>query len=139
MNFEFSNPLRVNELFRPVIQYLVFQDEPKITSVIVSNIYKNIKSTYVKHDPSNDILKNNSLKLQIEDFIDEAIDLLVSNEILVKKYPKVDISLSCNQIKTYNNALYSLTTKAKIHIQAEEPIKFIGINGEILYILDFLP
>jgi len=121
------------------MQYLVFQDEPKITSVIVNNIYKNIKSTYVKYDPSIDILKNKSLKLQIEDLIDEAIDLLVSNDILAKKYPKVDISLISNQIKIYSNPLYSLTTKAKIHIQAKEPVKFIGINGEILYILDFLP
>jgi cellobiose-specific phosphotransferase system component IIB len=121
------------------MQYLVFQDEPKITSVIVNNIYKNIKSTYVKYNPSISILKNKSLKLQIEDLIDEAIDLLVSNDILAKKYPKVDISLSSNQIKIYSNPLYSLTTKAKIHIQAEEPVKFIGINGEILYILDFLP
>ena len=27
MNFEFSNPLRVNELFRPILQFLVFKDQ----------------------------------------------------------------------------------------------------------------
>ena len=80
MNFEFSNPLRINELFRPILQFLVFQNVPKDICNIKKDVISRIKNTYKKYDPKNNILDRNSIDIQFEKIFDESLDLLISNK-----------------------------------------------------------
>ncbi|MEC9451705.1 MAG: hypothetical protein VYB79_04855 [Chloroflexota bacterium] len=139
MNFEFSNPLRVNELFRPILQFLVFKDQPIGSRIIEEDVILRIKNTYKKYDPENEILNTIDIDSQVSELLEESIELLISNKLVAMKYPKLDISIIEKEIKVEGEALFYLTDKARIHIQSEESIKFIGANGETLYILDFLP
>ncbi len=139
MNFEFSNPLRVNELFRPILQFLVFQKEPIGSIIIKENVISRIKNTYSKYDPDNQILNSRDIDFQVSQLLEEGLELLISNKLVSIKYPELDISIIKKEINVQGDPLFYLTEKARFHIQSEESIKFIGPNGETLYILDFLP
>ena len=139
MNFEFSNPLRINELFRPILQFLVFQNDPKDICNIKKDVIRRIKNTYKKYDPKNNILDRNSIDIQVEKIFEESIDLLISNKLINIEYPKLDVEIIDKQVIAKSDPLIYLADKAKIHIQSEESIKFINAKGETLYILDFLP
>ena len=139
MNFEFSNPLRINELFRPILQFLVFQNDPKDICIIKNNVIKRIKNTYNKYDPKNNILDIKNIDIQVEKIFEESLDLLISNKLINIEYPKLDVEIIDKQVIAKSDPLIYLADKAKIHIQSEESIKFINAKGETLYILDFLP
>ena len=139
MNFEFSNPLRINELFRPILQFLVVQNAPKDIFSIKKDVIKRIKNTYKKYDPKNNILDRNNIDIQVEKIFEESLDLLISNKLINIDYPKLDVEIIDKQVIAKSDPLFYLTDKAKIHIQSEESIKFINAKGETLYILDFLP
>ena len=139
MNFEFSNPLRINELFRPILQFLVVQNAPKDISSIKKDIIKRIKNTYKKYDPKNNILDRNSIDIQVQKIFEESLNLLISNKLINIEYPKLDVEIIDKQFIAKSVPLIYLTDKAKIHIQSEESIKFINAKGETLYILDILP
>ena len=139
MNFEFSNPLRINELFRPILQFLVVQNAPKDIFSIKKDVITRIKNTYKKYDPKNNILDRNNIDIQVEKIFEESLDLLISNKLINLEYPKLDVEIIDKQVIAKSDPLIYLTDKAKIHIQSEESIKFINAKGETLYILDFLP
>ena len=79
------------------------------------------------------------IEKQIEAVYDESIEFLLRNEIISKTYPDIDIFLDQNYIDLGINESYSLTNKAKRHIQSEEPIRFINSEGVVTFVLDFLP
>ena len=139
MNFEFSNPLRINELFRPILQFLVFQKDPIGLNILKEGLILRIKNSYKKYDPNNKILNNKNLDIQLDKIFEESLDLLISNKLVNLEYLKLDISFVDKEIVAKRDPLFYLSDKAKMHIQSEEPIKFINANGETLYILDFLP
>ncbi len=138
MNFEFSNPLRINELFRPILQFLVFQKDPIGLNILKEGLILRIKNSYKKYDPNNKILNNKNLDIQLDKIFEESLDLLISNKLVNLEYLKLDISFVDKEIVAKRDPLFYLSDKAKMHIQSEEPIKFINANGETLYILDFL-
>ena len=139
MNFEFSNPLRINELFRPILQSLVFRKGAAELDVLKEDVVLRIKNTYKKHESNNKILSGENLNIQVGKVFQESLDLLILNKLVNLEYPKLDISLIDKEVVAKSDPLLYLSDKAKMHIQSEEPIKFISANGETLYILDFLP
>lgn len=118
MNFNFSNPIRVNELFRPILQELSFEENinlEKLKIKVTKNIISMSKDQY---ELKNDI----DLTDQINNKIEESLNLLFMNNLISQK-----------------NKFYSLSEKTKIHIQSMDPIKINGFSGNIEYIMDFLP
>ena len=119
MNFEYSNPLRVNELFRPLLQELTVKDGIDFEELKLKLIL-NIKNTFTKYNNSD--FNNLKLSEQIVSNIEEAINLLFFNNLIKKE-----------------DDLYLLTDKSKFHIQSLEPIKIAGFSGGVEFIMDFLP
>ena len=119
MNFEFSDPIRVNELFRPILQELLLEDNINLEKLKIKLI-ENIKKNYKKYDSS----EHNNLNVtdQILNKMEESINILFLNDLIKKE-----------------DDLYSLSDKAKYHIQSLDPIKISGFSGNIEFILDFLP
>ena len=118
MNFGFSNPIRVNELFRPILQELSLEENisfEKLKNKVLQSINK------VNQSEPVDIIGNN-LNFQIIDKIEESLNLLFMNNLIVKE-----------------NNLYYLSEKAKLHIQSLDPIKINGFSGNVEFIMDFLP
>ncbi len=118
MNFGFSNPIRVNELFRPILQELSLEENisfEKLKNKVLQNINR------VNQNEPVDIIGNN-LKFQILDKIEESLNLLFMNNLIVKE-----------------NNLYYLSEKTKLHIQSLDPIKINGFSGNVEFIMDFLP
>ena len=118
MNFEFSNPIRVNELFRPILQELSFEENiefEKLKIKVIEAMNKVSQSQYW--------IKNNiDLTDQVNTKIEESLNLLFMNNLIILK-----------------NKSYSLSEKTKLHIQSLNPIKINGFSGDIEYIMDFLP
>ena len=118
MNFEFSNPIRVNELFRPILQELSFEENiefEKLKIKVIEAMNKVSQSQYW--------IKNNiDLTDQVNNKIEESLNLLFMNNLIILK-----------------NKSYSLSEKTKLHIQSLNPIKINGFSGDIEYIMDFLP
>ena len=118
MNFGFSNPIRVNELFRPILQELSLEENisfEKLKNKVLQNINR------VNQNEPVDIIGNN-LNFQIIDKIEESLNLLFMNNLIVKE-----------------NNLYNLSEKTKLHIQSLDPIKINGFSGNVEFIMDFLP
>ncbi len=118
MNFGFSNPIRVNELFRPILQELSLAENisfEKLKNKVLQNINR------VNQNEPVDIIGNN-LNFQILDKIEESLNLLFMNNLIVKE-----------------NNLYNLSEKTKLHIQSLDPIKINGFSGNVEFIMDFLP
>ena len=118
MNFGFSNPIRVNELFRPILQELSLEENisfEKLKNKVLQNINR------VNQNEPVDIIGNN-LNFQILDKIEESLNLLFMNNLIVKE-----------------NNLYYLSEKTKLHIQSLDPIKINGFSGNVEFIVDFLP
>ena len=118
MNFGFSNPIRVNELFRPILQELSLEENisfEKLKNRVLQNINR------VNQNEPVDIIGNN-LNFQILDKIEESLNLLFMNNLIVKE-----------------NNLYNLSEKTKLHIQSLDPIKINGFSGNVEFIMDFLP
>lgn len=118
MNFGFSNPIRVNELFRPILQELSLEENisfEKLKNKVLQNINR------VNQNEPVDIIGNN-LNFQILDKIEESLNLLFMNNLIVKE-----------------NNLYFLSEKTKLHIQSLDPIKINGFSGNVEFIMDFLP
>ena len=118
MNFGFSNPIRVNELFRPILQELSLEENisfEKLKNRVLQNINR------VNQNEPDDIIGNN-LNFQILDKIEESLNLLFMNNLIVKE-----------------NNLYNLSEKTKLHIQSLDPIKINGFSGNVEFIMDFLP
>ena len=118
MNFGFSNPIRVNELFRPILQELSLEENisfEKLKNKVLQNIIR------VNQNEPVDIIGNN-LNFQILDKIEESLNLLFMNNLIVKE-----------------NNLYNLSEKTKLHIQSLDPIKINGFSGNVEFIMDFLP
>ena len=118
MNFGFSNPIRVNELFRPILQELSLEENisfEKLKNKVLQSINK------VNQSEPVDIIGNN-LNFQIIDKIEESLNLLFMNNLIVKE-----------------NNLYNLSEKTKLHIQSLDPIKINGFSGNVEFIMDFLP
>jgi len=118
LNFGFSNPIRVNELFRPILQELSLEENisfEKLKNKVLQNINR------VNQNEPVDIIGNN-LKFQILDKIEESLNLLFMNNLIVKE-----------------NNLYYLSEKTKLHIQSLDPIKINGFSGNVEFIMDFLP
>ena len=118
MNFGFSNPIRVNELFRPILQELSIEENisfEKLKNKVLQNINR------VNQNEPVDIIGNN-LNFQILDKIEESLNLLFMNNLIVKE-----------------NNLYNLSEKSKLHIQSLDPIKINGFSGNVEFIMDFLP
>ena len=118
MNFGFSNPIRVNELFRPILQELSLEENisfEKLKNKVLQNINR------VNQNEPVDIIGNN-LNFQILDKIEESLNLLFMNNLIVKE-----------------NNLYYLSEKTKFHIQSLDPIKINGFSGNVEFIMDFLP
>ena len=118
MNFGFSNPIRVNELFRPILQELSLEENisfKKLKNKVLQNINR------VNQNEPVGIIGNN-LNLQILDKIEESLNLLFMNNLIVKE-----------------NNLYYLSEKTKLHIQSLDPIKINGFSGNVEFIMDFLP
>ena len=118
MNFGFSNPIRVNELFRPILQELSLEKNisfEKLKNKVLQNINR------VNQNEPVDIIGNN-LNFQILDKIEESLNLLFMNNLIVKE-----------------NNLYNLSEKTKLHIQSLDPIKINGFSGNVEFIVDFLP
>ena len=118
MNFGFSNPIRVNELFRPILQELSLEENisfEKLKNKVSQNINR------VNQNEPVDIIGNN-LNFQILDKIEESLNLLFMNNLIVKE-----------------NNLYNLSEKTKLHIQSLDPIKINGFSGNVEFIMDFLP
>jgi len=118
LNFGFSNPIRVNELFRPILQELSLEENisfEKLKNKVLQNINR------VNQNEPVDIIGNN-LNFQIFDKIEESLNLLFMNNLIVKE-----------------NNLYFLTEKTKLHIQSLDPIKINGFSGNVEFIMDFLP
>ena len=118
MNFGFSNPIRVNELFRPILQELSIEENisfEKLKNKVLQNINR------VNQNEPVDIIGNN-LNFQILDKIEESLNLLFMNNLIVKE-----------------NNLYNLSEKTKLHIQSLDPIKINGFSGNVEFIMDFLP
>ena len=102
MNFNFSNPIRVNELFRPILQELSFEENinlEKLKIKVTKNIISMSKDQY---ELKNDI----DLTDQINNKIEESLNLLFMNNLISQK-----------------NNFYSLSEKNNIHIQSMDPIK----------------
>ena len=118
MNFGFSNPIRVNELFRPILQELSLEENisfEKLKNKVLQNINR------VNQNEPVDIIGNN-LNFQILDKIEESLNLLFMNNLIVKE-----------------NNLYYLSEKTKFHIQSLDPIKINGFSGNVEFTMDFLP
>lgn len=118
MNFGFSNPIRVNELFRPILQELSLEENisfEKLKNRVLQNINR------VNQNEPVDIIGNN-LNFQILDKIEESLNLLFMNNLIIKE-----------------NNLYYLSEKTKLHIQSLDPIKINGFSGNVEFIMDFLP
>ena len=126
MNYEFSNPLKTNELFRPILQLLALRGtlEYKFLIRSISNYimssYKEMKMNTVQSVNIDNII------FQVELNLDEAIEYLVFNNII-------------NVKKSSNDEIFELTEIGRLHIQSEEPIKFYDHERNLRYILDFLP
>ena len=118
MNFNFSNPIRVNELFRPILQELSFEENINLEKLKIKVIENIINMSKDQYELKNDI----DLTDQINNKIEESLNLLFMNNLISQK-----------------NKLYSLSEKTKIHIQSMDPIKINGFSGNIEYIMDFLP
>ena len=81
MNFGFSNPIRVNELFRPILQELSLEENisfEKLKNKVLQNINR------VNQNEPVDIIGNN-LNFQILDKIEESLNLLFMNNLIVKE------------------------------------------------------
>jgi len=118
LNFGFSNPIRVNELFRPILQELSLEENisfEKLKNRVLQNINR------VNQNEPVDIIGNN-LNFQILDKIEESLNLLFMNNLIIKE-----------------NNLYYLSEKTKLHIQSLDPIKINGFSGNVEFIMDFLP
>ena len=117
MNFGFSNPIRENELFRPILQDLSLEENisfEKLKNKVLQNINR------VNQNEPVDIIGNN-LNFQILDKIEESLNLLFMNNLIAKE-----------------NNLYYLSEKTKFHIQSLDPIKINGFSGNVEFIMDFL-
>ena len=78
MNFNFSNPIRVNELFRPILQELSFEENinlEKLKIKVTKNIISMSKDQY---ELKNDI----DLTDQINNKIEESLNLLFMNNLI---------------------------------------------------------
>ena len=126
MNYEFSNPLKTNELFRPILQLLALRGTLEY-KFLIRSISNYIMSSY-KEMKMNTVQSVNidSLIFQVELNLDEAIEYLVFNNII-------------NVKKSSNDEIFELTEIGRLHIQSEEPIKFYDHERNLRYILDFLP
>ena len=118
MNFNFSNPIRVNELFRPILQELSFEENINLEKLKIKVIKNIINMSKDQYELKNDI----DLTDQINNKIEESLNLLFMNNLIIQK-----------------NKFYSLSEKTKVHIQSMDPIKINGFSGNIEYIMDFLP
>tara|TARA_E500000331_G_C16779771_1_gene507581 strand:- start:99 stop:458 length:360 start_codon:yes stop_codon:yes gene_type:complete len=119
LNFEFSNPLRVNELFRPILQELMVKDNIDLEELEYKLIL-NIKNTFKKYNKFD--FNRLNFSNQIIENLKEAINLLFLNNLINK-----------------DDENYSLTVKSKFHIQSLDPIKITGFSGNVEFIMDFLP
>ena len=119
MNFEYSDPIRLNELFRPILQELTFRDSIDFEELKFKLIL-NVTNTFKKY--KNLDFNNSKLTSQINVNLNEAVNLLFLNNLINKE-----------------NDFYSLTDKSKFHIQSLDPIKITGFSGNVEVILDFLP
>jgi neutral trehalase len=136
LNYYFSNPIRVNELFRPVLKILL--NELSQSEEILTKL-KEMITSFHRNKLNLGISASIDIEKQIEAVYDESIEFLLRNEIISKTYPDIDIFLDQNYIDLGINESYSLTNKAKRHIQSEEPIRFINSEGVVTFVLDFLP
>ena len=118
MNFEFSNPIRVNELFRPILQELSFEENIEFEKLKIKVIEAMNKVSQGQYGIKNNI----DLTDQVNTKIEESLNLLFMNNLIILK-----------------NKSYSLSEKTKLHIQSLNPIKINGFSGDIEYIMDFLP
>ena len=118
MNFGFSNPIRVNELFRPILQELSKEENISFEKLKIK-VFENIKK--VNQNEPLDIIGIN-LNDQIMNNIENSLNLLFMNNLIVKE-----------------NNLYYLSEKTKLHIQSLDPIKINGFSGNVEFIMDFLP
>ena len=118
MNFEFSNPIRVNELFRPILQELSFEENIEFEKLKIKVIEAINKVSQSQYGTKNNI----DLTDQVSTKIEESLNLLFMNNLIILK-----------------NKSYSLSEKTKLHIQSLNPIKINGFSGDIEYIMDFLP
>ena len=119
MNFEFSNPIKVNELFRPILQEILKMENISIDELKLKLIL-NIKKIYERYESVQE--NNINLADQVLNKFDEAVNLLFFNDLIKKK-----------------DDLYFLSDKSKYHIQSLSPIKINGFSGNVEFILDFLP
>ena len=81
MNFNFSNPIRINELFRPILQELSFEENinlEKLKIKVTKNIISMSKDQY---ELKNDI----DLTDQINNKIEESLNLLFMINLISQK------------------------------------------------------
>ena len=126
MNYEFSNPVKINELFRPILQLLALRDVVNF-KLLIDGIADLIFISFKKIDIDvTSSLNKDNIIFQVELNIEEAIEYLVFNNIVIMK-------------KNSNDETLELTEIGKLHIQSEEPIEFYDNKRNLRYILDFLP
>lgn len=126
MNYEFSNPVKINELFRPILQLLALRDVVNF-KLLIDGIADLILISFKEIDIEvTSSLNKDNIIFQVELNIEEAIEYLVFNNIVIMK-------------KNSNDETLELTEIGKLHIQSEEPIKFYDNKRNLRYILDFLP
>ena len=118
MNFSFSNPIRVNELFRPILQEVSIEENIGFEKLKIK-VIKNISS--INQNESVNISDIDLAKQVLSNF-EKSLNLLFMNSLIIKE-----------------NNLYSLTEKTKFHIQSLDPIKINGFSGDVEFIMDFLP
>ena len=75
MNFNFSNPIRVNELFRPILQELSFEENINLEKLKIKVIENIINMSKDQYELKNDI----DLTDQINNKIEESLNLLFMN------------------------------------------------------------
>jgi len=126
LNYEFSNPVKINELFRPILQLLALRDVVNF-KLLIDGIADLIFISFKKIDIDvTSSLNKDNIIFQVELNIEEAIEYLVFNNIVIMK-------------KNSNDETLELTEIGKLHIQSEEPIEFYDNKRNLRYILDFLP
>ena len=99
MNFGFSNPIRVNELFRPILQELSLEENisfEKLKNKVLQNINR------VNQNEPVDIIGNN-LNFQILFILGFLVTFL--NVIIEKKINFLSFSLTKNEIPTTANKI----------------------------------
>ena len=85
MNYEFSNPVKINELFRPILQLLALRDVVNF-KLLINGIADLILTSFkeIDIDVTSSLNKDNII-FQIELNIEEAIEYLVFNNIVIMK------------------------------------------------------